>query len=132
MLEQSVPDGPPEKIIEHSKGPLKGGVEFAGSHRLDGVFVIAGGPARRGHVFSGAEIIDVAPTIFYLMGLPVPAAMDGRPLLEAIDPAFVADHPPTYEAPSEAAYEAAAADKPFTAEEEELIARRLRSMGYLE
>jgi predicted AlkP superfamily phosphohydrolase/phosphomutase len=134
LLEQSVPGGPKEKVVERSRAPIQGGVEFSGSHRLDGVFAVAGGPARRGLEFSGARIIDVAPTVLYLMGLPIPGDMDGRPLLEALDPAFVAAHPPQHEsnghAPPGPGPQAAA--HTFSAEEEELIARRLQAMGYIE
>jgi hypothetical protein len=34
--------------------------------------------------------LDLAPTILYLMGNPVPRDMDGRVLLEIIDPTFKA------------------------------------------
>jgi predicted AlkP superfamily phosphohydrolase/phosphomutase len=133
LLEQSVPGGPPALIVERSQTPIKGGVEFAASHRMDGVFIMAGGPTRRGHAFTGAQIIDVAPTVLYLMGLPIPGDMDGRPLFDAVDPAFVASHPPQYQqngsppapAPSQE-------DTSYSEEEAELIAQRLKSMGYIE
>src|SRR5207248_832524 len=70
LLEQSTPGGGLAGAVERSTSPVTGGVEFAGSHRLEGVFMIAGGPARHGHAFTGARIIDVAPTVLYLMGLP--------------------------------------------------------------
>jgi len=133
LLEQSVPGGASDSIVERSTAPIQGGVEFAGSHRLEGVFVMAGGPVRGGHAFRGARIIDVAPTVLYLMGLPIPSDMDGRPLLEAVDPAFVGGHPPHYEdCASPAPTPPADAKAEFSSEEEEMIARRLRSMGYIE
>jgi predicted AlkP superfamily phosphohydrolase/phosphomutase len=132
LLEQSVPGGPAERDVERSRTPVLGGVEFAGSHRMDGVFLMAGGPAQPGLAFEGARIIDVAPTALYLMGLPIPAEMDGRPLLEALDPAFVAgrgtDSPPE-PPPVEVA---AAPGVAFTDEESQLIGDRLRALGYLD
>ncbi|HEV3255518.1 MAG TPA: alkaline phosphatase family protein [Gemmataceae bacterium] len=134
LLEQSVPGGRRGLTVERSKAPIQGGVEFSGSHRLNGVFVMAGGPTRRGCTFTGAQIIDVAPTVLYLMGLPIPGDMDGRPLLQAIDPAFVAGRPPQYagEGPGPAAPVREEAETVFSEEEAEMIARRLQSMGYIE
>ncbi|MGA2033378.1 MAG: alkaline phosphatase family protein [Thermoguttaceae bacterium] len=133
LLEQSVPGGPRDSIVSHSTTPIEGGVEFAGSHRLEGVFMIAGGPARRNFAFSEACITDVAPTILYLMGLPIPADMDGRPLLAALDPDFVARHPPRHEEKSAAEPpQTAPTEAGFTEAEADLIAQRLRSMGYIE
>jgi predicted AlkP superfamily phosphohydrolase/phosphomutase len=133
LLEQSIPGGPKEAVVERSHTPMQGGVEFSGSHRLDGVFALASGPARRGHELSGARIIDVAPTVLYLMGLPIPEDMDGRPLLEALDPDFVARHPLKHESNGHAPGPGPRAPETvFSAEEEELIARRLQAMGYIE
>jgi predicted AlkP superfamily phosphohydrolase/phosphomutase len=133
LQEQSIPGGPADKLVEHARGPIKGGVEFSGSHRLEGVFSIAGGPVRSGHAFSGAEIIDVAPTVLYLMGLPIPGDMDGRPLLEALDPEFVARNPPRFDRESPAPAEPPPAPETvFNEAEEDMIAKRLQSMGYIE
>jgi predicted AlkP superfamily phosphohydrolase/phosphomutase len=129
-LEQSVPGGPPDQLAERTAAPLRGGLDWTGTHRMNGVFIMAGGPARRGHQLTGAQIIDVAPTVLYLMGLPIPDDMDGRPLLEAIDPDFVASHPPQHE--RAAAPAAPGQEVPFSAAEEEMIARRLKAMGYIE
>lgn len=135
LLEQSVPGGPPQRTVERSREPITGGVEFAGSHRLDGVFMMAGGPVRKDFAFAGADITDVAPTVLYLMGMPVPADMDGRPLLEALDPGFVASHPPSHAANGHAAPPAPggpAEEAVFSEAEAQLIEERLKSMGYIE
>jgi predicted AlkP superfamily phosphohydrolase/phosphomutase len=54
-----------------------------GTHRLEGTLVMAGPAFRRGHRVS-ASLLDLGPTIFELLGLPVPAHMEGRPLREAM------------------------------------------------
>jgi len=132
LLEQSAPGGPDDLIVERSQAPLKGGVEFAGNHRLQGIFAMAGGPVKAGHVFSGAQIIDVAPTVLYLMGLPIPGDMDGRPLLEALDPEYVARRSPEYDTTVATDLPAPREESPFTEEQEELIAQRLQALGYME
>jgi len=130
LLDQSVPGGPEALMVERSKSPIMGGVEFAGSHRLNGVFMIAGGPARKGLVFDGAEIIDVAPTVLYLMGLPVPEDMDGRVLTECLDPNFVSQNAPRRQTALEPV-EVGAGHQDFTDEESALIAKRLQALGYI-
>lgn len=52
-----------------------------GSHRLNGTF-IARGPDIKENVETNAKIIDVAPTILHMFGMPIPKDMDGRVLKE--------------------------------------------------
>jgi predicted AlkP superfamily phosphohydrolase/phosphomutase len=130
LIEQSRPASPRETDVERSTRPITGGVEFAGSHRLEGVFMIAGGPVRRGHVFSGARIIDVAPTVLYLMGLPIPSDMDGTPITEALEPQFVAENPLRQAGTDGTSAEPTASV--FSDDEAKLIEERLKSLGYIE
>lgn len=101
----------------------------SGCHRLHGI-LLAGGPAvRQGTELDGAQIIDLAPTILYRMGLPVPGDMDGRVLLEMFEPSFVRTAP-LQQVEAEAAYPHPEHELP--PEEQEEIEARLRSLGYLE
>ncbi len=52
-------------------------------HRQYGIFVMAGEGIKQDERISGASLIDLAPTVLSLFGLPVGQDMDGRPLLEA-------------------------------------------------
>jgi predicted AlkP superfamily phosphohydrolase/phosphomutase/predicted Zn-dependent protease len=54
-------------------------------HRQYGIFVMAGPDVRRDQRIYGASLIDIAPTVLTLFGLPVGEDMDGRPLLEAFE-----------------------------------------------
>jgi predicted AlkP superfamily phosphohydrolase/phosphomutase len=54
-----------------------------GTHRLEGTLIMAGPAVRRGGGAS-ASLLDLGPTIFALLGLHVPAHMEGRPLAEAL------------------------------------------------
>jgi predicted AlkP superfamily phosphohydrolase/phosphomutase len=132
LLEQSVPGGRGAPDVERSTAPIRGGVEFAASHRLDGVFAIHGGPVKRGYSFEGARIIDVAPTVLYLMGLPIPDDMDGKPLVEALEPAFVAANPPRFERKAAEKPPVSLAPAAFSKQEAELIEERLKALGYVE
>jgi predicted AlkP superfamily phosphohydrolase/phosphomutase len=54
-------------------------------HRPFGIFAAAGPGVRRGARLYGASILDVAPTVLELLGLPAAADMPGRVLVEALD-----------------------------------------------
>jgi hypothetical protein len=133
LIEESRPGIAP--AVERSIEPLQGGVEFAASHRLDGVLMMTGGPVTPGAFVPGARIIDVAPTVLYLLGEEIPDDMDGHVLVEALDPDFVADHPIEFDFVEsrgvgiEAGSEAAQAE--FTDDESEMISRRLQALGYI-
>ncbi|RJP80610.1 MAG: hypothetical protein C4524_03115 [Candidatus Zixiibacteriota bacterium] len=100
-----------------------------GFHRPDGIFLAVGPQFKAGQELQGAEIADIAPTLLHLYGMPVPDDMDGKVLENAFLPEFMAARPVQKVA-------AAAADasqrKDFTAEETDEIAKRLKSLGYLE
>ena len=60
--------------------------QHRGNHRIDGIILAHGPWIRKGHRIRHARIIDVAPTILHLHGLPVPTDMDGEPLMEIYRP----------------------------------------------
>jgi hypothetical protein len=62
----------------------------------DGFILAVGDGIRAGATFKRASILDVAPTILYLMGLPVGRDMEGRVATEILEPAFAADTPVTF------------------------------------
>jgi tetratricopeptide (TPR) repeat protein len=68
----------PKHVPGHIIGP-------AVYHREMGVFVLAGPGIRRDERVYGASLLDVAPTILALFGLPVGADMDGRVLVNAFE-----------------------------------------------
>jgi len=60
-----------------------------GHHRMDGLMIWHGpGIVQHASAFEGARICDLAPTILYLMGQPVPEEMDGCVLLDLFTPEF--------------------------------------------
>jgi predicted AlkP superfamily phosphohydrolase/phosphomutase len=84
--------GPP---MEHNKDALP----HSGNHRLEGIVFMAGEGIKPGSKIHGAGITDIAPTVLYLAGSPVPDGLDGQVLLSAFDEAFVANQPPAYTLP---------------------------------
>ncbi len=76
--------------------PLVTPLEPAGPalwHRSHGILVMAGAGIKQDQRVYGANIIDIAPTILHLAGLPVGEDMDGRVLLDAFvepqEPRFI-------------------------------------------
>src|SRR5262249_43748147 len=61
---------------ELSGGKLRG---MSGSHRAEGFFALSGPSIQHGRM-EGASIIDMAPTILALTGVPIPMEWDGRVL----------------------------------------------------
>lgn len=101
---------------------------YVGSHRHEGVMALSGPSAIRGGAIS-AGIADVAPTILYLLGQPVPTDLDGRLVTEAIDPALLEGRPPEY---AELEGVTLAATESYAPGDERAVEERLRSLGYLE
>jgi hypothetical protein len=67
---------------------------FAGSP--DGVLMLYGEGVRSGELLTGAQLVDVAPTLLYGLGVPVARDLDGRVLTTAYDRGFLARHPLTF------------------------------------
>jgi hypothetical protein len=88
---------------DHGHAPTILHQDFYTQHRHGppGILLMQGGPVKPGHVIESAHILDLYPTILYLLGLPVPEDAAGRVLVDALDPEFVRRHPmrtiPTYE-----------------------------------
>jgi predicted AlkP superfamily phosphohydrolase/phosphomutase len=100
----------------------------SGCHRLQGAFVARGPSLLSGQVVSGARILDLAPTILYLMGFPVPGDMDGSVLTGAFRSASLESNPVRYETEEE---QSSQADYALSSSEEQQIRDRLRGLGYL-
>jgi len=66
----------PKEISNEPAGP-------ADEHRQFGVFVLNGPGIKRDEMVFGASLVDIAPTVLQLFGLPVGRDMDGRPLVGA-------------------------------------------------
>jgi len=103
----------------------------SGSHRDDGIFLALGPVIKADAGTDKASIMDVAPTILHLSGVPIPKEMDGRVLEEILTPEFADSHP--IEISKEDSGPAASGPKDdYSNEDEEAISERLRSLGYIE
>jgi predicted AlkP superfamily phosphohydrolase/phosphomutase len=104
----------------------------SGTHRDLGIFVGHGTAFRSGLMIENAQIVDLAPTILHLLGVPVPADMDGRVIEEALTDAFRRGNRVTT---SSNGIELPAVSGPgdaYSSEDEEKISERLKALGYVE
>ncbi len=74
---------------------LGGGDRWRVSPRAcpDGALVLLAQGVDPGHRFSPCDVVDVVPTVTYLLGLPLPAWAEGRVILDAISPAYLEETP---------------------------------------
>jgi len=97
-------DNAPDLIVQYSEN-YTGGTRIDGglfskiedyvldnnssSHRLEGVFIASGKYIKQNYRVVDAHIVDILPTILYIMGLPISDEMDGKALLDILDEEFV-------------------------------------------
>lgn len=100
----------------------------SGDHRMDGFVGMLGTNIRQGVKIENANIMDVAPTILYLMGLPIPADLDGHVLTAPLrEELLMASQ--IMQSDALGARDQLIPD--YTEEESEEVKERLRALGYL-
>jgi predicted AlkP superfamily phosphohydrolase/phosphomutase len=110
------------KLVSPAFGPT-------GDHRMEGIFIGSGPAFRPGSKPEGADLLDIAPTVLHLLGVPVPEDMDGRVLTEVLDPSLsplMGEAPPSSSPPVEEPVGVA-----YSEEEDAAIQQRLADLGYL-
>ena len=88
----------PTPLWRRLLGALSGTDVTAASHAAapPGLLLAFGEGIRPGATLAGASVLDVAPTLLYLLGLPVARDMEGRVLTEMLEPGYARDHPVTF------------------------------------
>jgi predicted AlkP superfamily phosphohydrolase/phosphomutase len=103
--------------------------EVSGTHRDDGILIAAGPGVRAGVELQPAGLLDVAPTLLALLGVPVPEDFEGR----AIRAMLVHPEPA---GPRVASYETliprTAPPPPGAAPIDEAARAKLRALGYVQ
>ncbi len=96
----------------------------SGCHRRHGLLIAWGEGIRPGGDVTGARIMDLAPTILHLMGLPVPDDMDGRVLDGVASTGRSVEY-------CREPLAGDGAEDGLSPEESAQVEERLRSLGYL-
>ena len=108
--------------------------DISGAHDYeDGIFIICGRQIPKGKKITGASVLDITPTILYLLGLPVAKDMDGKVLTQAIQPSFLKTNPIQYiESYDQEGKAPFGPQEPTTIPYDEKLLERLKSLGYIE
>ncbi|HAF24058.1 MAG TPA: hypothetical protein DCK93_14325 [Blastocatellia bacterium] len=104
--------------------------EWGGTHRLHGILIARGPVLKNGAEIENARLIDLAPTLLHLLGVPVPEDMDGKVLTDVFQPEFLASRPVRSGAASGTSETDRASG--YTDEESAKVEERLQALGYLE
>jgi predicted AlkP superfamily phosphohydrolase/phosphomutase len=96
-----------------------------GTHRVEGVMAL-GGPHVRTGARLDANIADLTPTALAMLGLRVPADMEGSVIQDAFDAPLRVEHEPPIDKAAETHEEV------YSAEDERILQQRLSDLGYLE
>jgi arylsulfatase A-like enzyme len=96
-----------------------------------GILVLAGGPIARGSAPRSATVFDILPSVLHLMGLPIPQGLEGRVLVEILDPAWASAHPVRTLAPDPGSPSPFQPSAPLEGVSGEQL-RELRELGYVE
>ncbi len=104
------------------------GRSMNGSHRPEGILIMAGPGVNPGRQLAKAGLVDIAPTVLAILDQAVPQALDGRILREALA-IPVNERVPKAASPPEWT---PAPPRAYCDAEARLVAERLQSLGYLE
>ncbi len=100
---------------------------WSAGHAMNGILMMKGRNVKKGAQVADAKMIDVAPTVLAMMGLPLPADMDGRVLTEALSPEFLESHKIR-----KADYSTQlGTEYAYTEEQTEQLKQALKALGYL-
>lgn len=117
-----------EVMDELGSGTLFAPTDYRnGFHTLEGLFM-AKGPAIPAGRSLDAGLMDIAPTVLHLMGVPVPEEADGRVLLDLFKEEAEPRRRPVVQ---ESAGIGQGVGEPYTAEELAQVEQQLRDLGYL-
>ncbi|MCS6859229.1 MAG: hypothetical protein NZT92_02775, partial [Abditibacteriales bacterium] len=120
------PDG---HFMATDAGVLPGESDWSGDHRMNGILIAHGAPFKKTLV-EGATLCDLAPTVLHLMGLPVPADMDGRVLTEMLNEDY-AEREIVFADAEDTAMPGDADGRTYDEEDAKVMEERLRGLGYM-
>lgn len=126
----SNPQAPIERLRIDAPGSMKFYAAKSGTHRDYGVYLAQGPMVPAGRQLDGARLWDVMPTLFYLLGQPVPSDMDGKILTGSIKPEYLAAH--AVDSATMDTQTAGSGERTYSDQDEKVISQRLADLGYLE
>jgi hypothetical protein len=108
--------------------------EISGDHTLHGILLMKGPGIKKNLELRQCSVLDIVPTVLYILGLPVADDMDGRILKDAFTAEFQMENPvqyiQSYEG-SESIRDSSPDRQQSDKEVEKELLERLRSLGYI-
>lgn len=97
------------------------------AHKREGIYIAYGPGIRKGGLGATHDIYDIAPTLLYMLGLPVAVDFDGEIMADLFEPGFLEKNRPiaisTYKTPL---------PEPKMASDKEELEEKLRAIGYIQ
>ena len=103
--------------------------ESSGYHEINGIYLGYGRDIKNQGECIDINIVDLLPTILYLMGLPVPDDLDGKIVKELFTPSFLDKNALCYSKALE--FEDKEAVFEYSEDEQKEIIKHLSNLGYL-
>lgn len=101
--------------------------------QVKGILIAHGPNVKDGKRIEGASIMDLAPTVLYLSGLPIPRDMDGKVLTEMFAGSYLSANPVVFaEGGEDLISQPETIQTVYSDEEEKELEARLRGLGYIE
>ncbi len=105
--------------------------KWSADHEINGILIMKGPHIVKGLELQKADIVDVAPTILHLMGIPVPEDMDGKVFAGALDRDFMLRNTVKYTKVAKGE-EFPEKIEGYSEEDAQKVKERLKQLGYLE
>lgn len=115
----------------HQSNDLFGNHRWSSQHNMEGIFIAAGPNISSNKIIANAQIIDLAPTILHLLGLPISQNMDGKVLEDIFENSYLSTHKKKFTDKKDV--ENIHRDEQILPDNDsELVKNRLRELGYIE
>jgi len=100
---------------------------FSGNHDRAGILVMKGPGVQSNHELAETSLFDIAPTLLYLLDLPISHELEGEIVKQAFDDNWVENKPPVYIEAYPPLAESTVNTEPFAP-----LYERLQSVGYVD
>ncbi|MFX0139498.1 MAG: alkaline phosphatase family protein [Candidatus Hodarchaeota archaeon] len=113
-----------EVIIDYSHS------QWSATHILEGILIVNGDDIKKNITIKDVEIYDIAPTILYIFDCPIPEDIRGR-VLKVIfeDSSHLAKKKVRFQKGKVSSF---IKEEAFTYEDEQIIKKSLKKLGYIE
>jgi len=105
--------------------------EDSGTHRREGFLIACGKNIEKNYSIQGATLVDIAPTVLYLLDQPIPKDMDGKVLEAMFKKEWIRNNPIRHSG-ERSRRVISEPERELSPEEKEMVKKRLRGLGYLD